>query len=496
MNGSGWRILIANRGEIAGRILETVHRRNDIALSVYSTADTYSPHLKNADESYQLGAAPSHESYLSIERVISAGRAMSADAVHPGYGFLSENPEFARAVESEGWAFVGPTPQQLETMGDKARAIAAAQAVGVPIVPSWRPEGTEGEDQFDRESRQIGFPLLVKAVQGGGGKGMRRVDDPTGLQEAVKESMREAHAAFGDGRVYLERLIEDARHIEVQLVGDGQGGVLLLGDRECSLQRRHQKLIEECPAPGLEDSLRDAIHQSARDLASSQSYRGAGTVEFLLAADGTFYFLEMNTRIQVEHPVTEMVFGVDIVDLQIQVARGEFEVANFHPPSASGWAIEARVNAENPADGFLPAVGTVEHVVWPSGEGIRVDSGIVSGTVVSHHYDSLLAKLIVHRPTRESARTALVEAIDATCIAGVQTSLPLCRDLLDSQRFRDGTLTTTMVEADFSSWTPDLPDQRWRQALIAIARHLGATKQAEPDWPEAFQSLKDWRLGQ
>ena len=495
MSRSQWRILIANRGEIALRILRTVRKRGDLALAVYSTADRNAPHLEYADESFHLGPSPASESYLSIDRVIAAGREMAADAVHPGYGFLSENPAFASAVESEGWTFIGPTVEQLEKMGDKGQAIAIADSAGVPIIPSWRPQEDAGEDAWQENADRIGFPLLIKAVAGGGGKGMRRVDRACDLATNVSIAEREAAAAFGDGRLFLERLVEGARHVEVQLVGDGNGSALLLGDRECSLQRRHQKLIEECPAPGLEISLREEIHQAARALAISQRYRGAGTVEFLLAPDGSFYFLEMNTRLQVEHPVTEMVFGVDLVDLQIQVAQGKTDAIVGPEPSASGCAIELRVNAEDPANDFLPAAGGLEAVIWPENRGIRIDSGIVSGSEVSHHYDPLLAKMIAHRPSREEAREALVEAIDATLVAGVPTSLPLCRDLLESHWFCEGKLNTTLVEEHFHDWTPKHPGERWRLALAAIASHIPATAEGKRSWRPAWESLKDWRLG-
>ncbi|NIJ11864.1 acetyl-CoA carboxylase biotin carboxylase subunit [Saccharomonospora amisosensis] len=433
------RVLVANRGEIAARIIRTCRRLGIEAVLAVSDADTRTLPARLADATVRLGPPPSAASYLDVSAVVSAAVASGAQAVHPGYGFLSENQRLARACADAGIVFVGATPAQLAAVGDKLRARAHAEAAGIPVVPGG--ELTDPADAAELAER-IGFPLLVKAVGGGGGRGMKRVTDPARLLPTVELAMSEAQAAFGDPRVYLERFIASGRHVEVQLLGDGER-VVHLGTRDCSVQRRYQKLIEEAPAPVLDEHLREDMHRAAVRFGQRLGYRGLGTVEFLVdTRRRSFYFLEMNARIQVEHPVTEAVTGIDLVAEQLAVAEGHpLRLAQADVVSR-GHAIECRINAEDYTNGFLPHPGTVSHAEWPVGEGIRVDTHVQAGSQVPPFYDSLLAKLIVHAPTRAAAVQRLRGALARCRVEGVRTTIGLHEAVVADQAFVVGGVDT------------------------------------------------------
>ena len=471
------RILVANRGECATRLIRAFTGLGIETVAVFSDADRDARFVRSATHSFYLGASPANESYLLIDRIIEAGRQTGATAVHPGWGFLSENPDFARAVEAEGWIFIGPTAEHSRDLGDKVTARTLASSAGVPCTPAWSPEPSVAENdeqaQWLDKAHEIGFPVLVKAVSGGGGKGMRIVRDPSELEEALPSARREALASFNDDRVFLEKFVEPARHIEVQVLGDGQGEVAIIGDRECSLQRRHQKLVEEAPAANIRDEVREAMQEAARSLARSVDYRGAGTVEFLLDAPGEhFYFLEMNTRLQVEHPVTEEAFGVDMVQLQWQVASGAGIPEGTDGRSPQAHSIEIRVNAEDPVAGFMPSTGRILDCVWPRGSGVRIDSGVESGSTVTPHYDAMIAKIIVTGSDRKEATQKLVEAIETTAISPLKTSLPLGRDLVLAEKFEACQFYTRSIESDWSDWQlPEVPEE-WAGILATCAQKV------------------------
>ncbi len=434
------RVFIANRGEIALRVIRSCRALGFDTVLAVSAADRDSVAARQAGRAVCVGPARSADSYLNVNALVQAALATGCDAVHPGYGFLSERAPFARACEAAGLVYVGPSPEQIDAVGDKLRARAAAEAADVPVVPGGP---VHGQREAMELAARIGAPLLIKAVGGGGGRGMKRVDDLALLPAAMDMAAGEAGAAFGDARVYLERYVAHGRHVEVQVLGDGRGGVIHLGERDCSVQRRYQKLIEESPAPRLDGDLRAALHAAAVRFAARLEYRGAGTVEFLVDAEhGAFYFLEMNARIQVEHPVTEQVTGVDLVAAQLTIAGGG---ALPLPQSAvrfDGCAIECRVNAEDPAADFRPSPGRVTDAGWPEGEGIRVDTHIAAGSMVPPFYDSLLGKIIAHGATREIARTRLIAALERTHLAGVHTNIAFQRDLLADADFARGGVDT------------------------------------------------------
>jgi acetyl-CoA carboxylase biotin carboxylase subunit len=432
------RILIANRGEIAVRIIRTCRALGIETVLAASEADRDSLPARLATRALCIGPGRSSDSYLKIPTLLQAAKGVNADAIHPGYGFLSERAEFARACEQQGVTFIGPTAQQLDAVGNKLRARAAAIAARVPVVPGGEVSSAGGALALAHE---LGAPLLVKAVGGGGGRGLKRVDDLAALPAALELASAEAGAAFGDARVYLERFVSTGRHVEVQVLGDGAGGVIHLGERDCSVQRRYQKLIEETPAPGLSAALRARLHESAVRFAARLEYRGAGTVEFLVTRD-EFYFLEMNARIQVEHPVTEAVTGIDIVAEQIGIASGLGLSFTQRDVVSRGAAIECRVNAEDPARDFQPSPGTVSEVSWPSGAGIRVDTHIERGARVPPFYDSLLGKVIASGADRAQALDRLAAAIGATRITGVASNLSMHSALLADAEFRRGGVDT------------------------------------------------------
>ena len=437
------RILIANRGEIAVRIIRTCKQLNIETVLAASTADRDSVPAKLADRVVCIGPARPGESYLKVETIVHAALGTNSDAIHPGYGFLSERAALATLCEAEDVIFIGPTAAQIEAVGNKLRARAEAEAANVPVVPG---SAVTSLDEAIAAARVIGAPLLVKAVGGGGGRGMKRVDRLEDLPATLELAVAEAGAAFGDARVYLERYIASGRHVEVQVLGDGNGRVIHLGERDCSTQRRYQKLIEETPAPGLSQTCRDALHAAAIRFAQRLSYRGAGTVEFLVDRETeAFYFLEMNARIQVEHPVTEAVSGVDLIAEQIAIAGGEGLRLAQSAIHLRGCAIECRVNAEDPANDFRPSPGLVREVTWPSHEGIRVDTHIMSGSRVPPFYDSLMAKIIAYAPDRATAVARLRTAIAATRLEGVHTNLPFHETVLADPEFQAGGFDTGFV---------------------------------------------------
>jgi len=437
-------LLIANRGEIAVRVVRAARELGVRTVAVYSEPDRLAPHVLAADEAYPIGPAPSTESYLRVDRILEAARLSGARAIHPGYGFLAERAAFARAVQEAGLVFVGPPADTIAAMGDKTEARRRMRDAGVPIVPGLvAPVGDVGA--ATEAARDIGYPILLKAAAGGGGKGMRAVAEERDLPRAFEAARREAMAAFGDGAIYLERFLERPRHVEIQVLGDGHGNVVHLGERECSIQRRHQKLVEEAPSPVLKPVERAAMGESAVKAAKAVGYVGAGTVEFLFQ-DGEFFFLEMNTRLQVEHPVTELVTGIDIVAWQLRVASGESLDFAQEEVRLVGHAIECRLTSEDPFRGFLPSTGTITELQVPTGPGVRWDGGIHAGFQVGLHYDPLLAKLIVHAPTRGAAIARMARALDELVIAGVDTSTPFHRRLMEEPDFADGVLSIRYLE--------------------------------------------------
>jgi 3-methylcrotonyl-CoA carboxylase alpha subunit len=438
------RLLIANRGEIAVRIARAAREAGIVPLGVFSDADVGAYHLEFMDDAARLGPAPASESYLDIARVVDAAKRLEADAIHPGYGFLAERAPFAQAVEDAGLIFVGPPPAVIAAMGDKAEAKRRARANDVPVVP-----GYDGDDQsperLNREARALGTPLLIKALAGGGGRGMRVVADLAQFSEALESARRESLAAFGDASVLLEKYVARPRHIEFQIVADAHGTTLHLGERECSIQRRHQKIVEEAPSVALTPKLRAEMGAAAIRAAQSVGYVNAGTVEFLLDEKGAYYFLETNARLQVEHPVTELVYGLDLVRMQFAIASGEPLQLKQSDVTPRGWAIEARINAEDPANNYLPSSGTIVRWEPPTGPGVRVDAGVRAGSEVSIYYDSLLAKLIAHGPDRASAAERLAEALETFRIDGIRTNVSLLLGIAREPDFRAGKTTTAYL---------------------------------------------------
>ena len=438
------KILICNRGEIALRIMRSCKELGIECVAVHAAADRHSLHVKYADESVCVGKASSAESYLKVPNLIAAAQITGAEAIHPGYGFLAENADFAATVQDNGFVWIGPDPQTIRRMGDKAAARAAAEAAGVATVPGTGILASEA-DAVEAAER-IGYPVLLKATAGGGGKGMRLAATAAELPRAYATARSEAMAAFGNGGLYLERYLMRPRHVEVQILADGHGTVVHLGERDCSIQRRHQKLIEEAPSPAVDADLREKMGAAAVKLARLVDYRSAGTVEFLLDEDGSFYFMEMNTRIQVEHPITEMITGVDVVREQILAAAGaplDFTQADVR---CQGWAIECRINAEDPARGFLPSGGRITDYHAPGGLGVRVDSHLYTGYVVPPYYDSLLAKIIVHGRDRTEAIARMVRALEESVFEGVATSIPFHLAVMAHPEFRAGKATTRFLE--------------------------------------------------
>ena len=442
-------LLVANRGEIAVRVMRTCRERGIRAVAVYSDADRHALHVRSADDAFHIGAAPSRESYLLSDRIIEAAIRAGADAIHPGYGFLSENADFAEACEAAGLVWVGPPPPAIRAMGDKTAARDLMRPAGVPMVPG-TPGAISDPDAAARVAEEIGYPILVKAAAGGGGKGMRAVATPNELEAALSGAASEATAAFGDGRVYLEKLVVRPRHVEIQVLADAHGGCVHLFERECSVQRRHQKVVEEAPSAVLSPDLRAEMGAAAVAAARACGYVGAGTVEFLLDGDRRFYFLEMNTRLQVEHPVTEWITGIDLVGEQIRIAEGEPLGYAQDDVRMHGHAVECRVYAEDVAGGFLPDPGVLARHRPPSGPGIRVDSGVEEGDEVPIHYDPMIAKVTAWAPTREMALKRMARALAEYDIAGVRTTIPFCRFVVEHSAFRSGDFDTGFVDEHFA----------------------------------------------
>ncbi|HYM15323.1 MAG TPA: biotin carboxylase N-terminal domain-containing protein [Dehalococcoidia bacterium] len=482
------KVLIANRGEIALRIMRTCARMEIDTAAVYSDADRDALHVRRADEALRLGAARASESYLSIAAVVDAARRARADAIHPGYGFLSENPALPEACAAAGVTFIGPPAAAMRLLGDKRAARRLAARHGVAVAPGVDIEASGGSAAADAAA-SIGFPLMVKAAAGGGGRGMRLVASPEGLLEALAGARREAAAAFGDDRLFIERAIVGGRHVEVQVLADAHGHVVHLGERDCSVQRRHQKVVEESPAASVAGELREELGAAALTVARAAAYVNAGTVEFLLDGQGSFYFLEVNTRLQVEHPVTEMVTGLDLVELQLRIAAGEplpfaQEDVRWH-----GHAIECRLCAEDPQRGYLPSSGRVTYFVPPSGDGIRVDGGIESGSLVPPEYDSLVAKLIVHASSRGEAIERCARALDAFAVEGVQTNLGLLTAVMTHPAFAAGTYDLRLLESmPPGAFASSLPDD---VLLAAVAYDVGPFERARDGDP--WHMLGAWR---
>jgi len=477
------KILIANRGEIALRIARTARAMGYRTVAVYSDTDRAMPHAAFADEAVPIGAAPAAESYLAIDKIVAAAKRTGADAIHPGYGFLSENADFAEACSAAGLAFIGPPAAAMRLMGNKAAAKHRMVEAGVPCVPGY--DGEEQTDEaFARAAAKIRFPAMVKAAAGGGGRGMRLVTDAARLAPALAAARAEASKAFGSDELILEKAIAHARHVEIQVFGDRHGNVVHLGERDCSIQRRHQKLIEEAPSPALSPALRRAMGEAAVAACKVVDYIGAGTVEFLLAG-GEFYFLEMNTRLQVEHAVTELIAGLDLVEWQLRVAAGEALPLKQEAIAFHGHAIEARLCAEDPGRDFLPACGKL--LAWkpPSGAGLRVDHGLAPGVVISPYYDSMLAKIIAHGATREEARRRLVAALQDTVALGIATNRDFLVDCLVTPAFVAGEADTGFIEKHFAALKPPQPDLR----MVALAAALMAERTHYDEIP----MLRHWR---
>ncbi|CAL9587497.1 Acetyl-_propionyl-coenzyme A carboxylase alpha chain [Streptomyces sp. enrichment culture] len=482
-------VLVANRGEIAVRVIRTLRSMGVRSVAVFSDADAEARHVREADTAVRIGPAPASESYLSVERLLEAAARAGAQAVHPGYGFLAENAAFARACAEAGLVFIGPPADAIALMGDKIRAKETVREAGVPVVPGGR------DPELAEAARELGAPVLLKPSAGGGGKGMRLVRDLTRLEEEIASARREARASFGDDTLLVERWIDRPRHIEIQVLADGHGNVVHLGERECSLQRRHQKIIEEAPSVLLDEETRSAMGEAAVQAARSCGYRGAGTVEFIVPGNdpSSYYFMEMNTRLQVEHPVTELITGLDLVEWQLRVAAGEPLGFTQQDVRLTGHAVEARICAEDPARGFLPSGGTVLKLREPQGDGVRTDSGLTEGTEVGSLYDPMLSKVIAYGPDRATALRKLRAALAETVTLGVQTNAGFLRRLLAHPAVVSGDMDTGLVEREVEGLVPaDVPEEVYE---AAAAVRLEALKPEPGGWTDPFSVPSGWRLG-
>ncbi|MCP9958907.1 acetyl/propionyl/methylcrotonyl-CoA carboxylase subunit alpha [Streptomyces sudanensis] len=489
-------VLVANRGEIAVRVIRTLRSLGVRSVAVFSDADAGARHVREADTAVRIGPPPAGESYLRVDRLLEAAARTGAQAVHPGYGFLAENAEFARACAEAGLVFIGPPADAIALMGDKIRAKETVRAAGVPVVPGSSGSGLT-DAQLAEAAREIGMPVLLKPSAGGGGKGMRLVRDEAKLADEIAAARREARASFGDDTLLVERWIDRPRHIEIQVLADGHGNVVHLGERECSLQRRHQKIIEEAPSVLLDEATRAAMGEAAVQAARSCGYRGAGTVEFIVPGSdpSQYYFMEMNTRLQVEHPVTELVTGLDLVEWQLRVAAGEELAFRQDDVTLTGHAVEARLCAEDPARGFLPSGGTVLALREPQGEGVRTDSGLSEGTEVSSLYDPMLSKVIVHGPDRATALRKLRAALADTVTLGVPTNAGFLRRLLAHPAVVSGDMDTGLVEREADSLVPDgVPDEVYEAAAAVREEALAARPDAR-GWTDPFSVPSGWRIG-
>ncbi len=494
------KVLIANRGEIAVRLVRGLREMNILSVAVYSDADRASLAVRMADEAAHLGPAPSSESYLRIDKIIDAALRHGAEAIHPGYGFLSENPEFADAVTNAGLTFIGPPAEAIKKMGSKTAARRLAIAAGAPVVP-----GTEAAirsiDQARATAQSLGYPVLLKAAAGGGGKGMRRVDGEEDLESAIRDASSEAAHAFHNDEIYLEKLVVEPRHVEIQILGDHHGHMIHLGERECSIQRRHQKVIEECPSPlmAIDPCLRDRMGAAAVKIARAAGYANAGTMEFLVDRDRNFYFLEMNTRLQVEHPVTELVTGLDLVHWQLKIAAGEPLLIDQNDVRWRGAAIECRVYAEDPENNFLPFPGKITYLSEPSGPGIRLDSGVYQGWQVPYDYDPLLAKLVAWAPDRDAAISRLKRALTEYKVGGIRTNLAFFTDVLNDEAMQRGQLSTAFLEKFFarrrSGTEPRASASGQTLECEAVAAIVAALSEKKPETP-AVNPISKWKWDQ
>jgi acetyl-CoA carboxylase biotin carboxylase subunit len=487
------KILVANRGEIALRVMRSAREMGIKTVAVYSEADRKSPHVRYADEAVCVGPPPSNQSYLLGDKIIEVAKQTGTDAIHPGYGFLSENAAFAKKCEENGIIFIGPTPDAIHTMGDKLEAKRAVRKFNVPMIP-----GTEGSvtdvTEAKRLAQEIGLPVLIKASAGGGGKGMRIVERIEDFEEQMKRAVSEATSAFGDGSVFVEKYATSPRHIEIQILADTQGNIVYLFERECSIQRRHQKVVEEAPSAILTPEKRKAMGEAAVNVARSCNYRGAGTVEFIYDKNGDFFFLEMNTRLQVEHPVTEMITGKDLVKEQIWIAEGKPLSFKQEDLKINGHAIELRVYAENSFDNFMPDTGTLEVYKRPQGNGVRVDDGFEEGMEIPIYYDPMIAKLATHGKDREEAIARMLRAIDEYEIYGVQTTLPFGRFVLEHESFVSGNFNTHFVQNFYKPELIKVGKEDERKVAALVAGHILAKKKAEIAPFEIKDGISKWRI--
>jgi len=474
-------VLVANRGEIAVRVLRSCHERGLHTVAVYSTPDRSAPHVRLADEAYHIGPAEASASYLDQEKIIDVAHRSGADAIHPGYGFLSENADFAEACAEADVHFVGPPPEAIRAMGDKTAARRLMEEAGVPMAPGTT-DAVASTEEGEEIAAEIGYPVLIKAAAGGGGKGMRIVHEPENFAGAMDRAQGEAESSFGDGRVFIEKYIEEPRHIEFQILADHHGNTIHLFERECSIQRRHQKVIEEAPSSVLTPAVRQEMGEAAVAAADSCGYRNAGTVEFLVDKDLNYYFMEMNTRLQVEHPVTEWVTGVDLVAEQLRVAQGEELGYTTDDLSINGHAMESRVYAENPASNFLPDPGPLKRHAAPSGFGVRVDAGVEEGGEVLIHYDPMISKLTTWGRDRTMAIDRMIRALDEYEVAGMSTTIPFCRFAMQHDGFREGDFTTHFVDQEFDPSALELEDPE-RDELVALAATLYYARTQEEEAP-------------
>jgi len=491
------KVLIANRGEIAVRIMRTCKEMGLRTVAVCSEVDARALHVLEADEAVSLGASEPSESYLHIEKILAAAKSTGAEAIHPGYGFLAENPGFAEACEDSGLTFVGPPGRVIRDLGNKTMARRIMTSAGVPVIPGMM-EATEDPERLLQEAGTIGYPLLVKAVAGGGGKGMRVVSEEKAMREACISAMSEAQKAFGDGSLYIEKHLQTPRHVEFQILADQHSRVVHLFERECSIQRRHQKIIEETPSPVMTPSLREAMGRAALSAAKAAGYVNAGTVEFLLDRSGKFYFLEVNTRLQVEHPITELTTGLDLVREQLHIAAGDLLRFRQEDLFQRGHAIECRVYAEDPENSFFPSPGVVLLHREPAGPGIRNDCGIYEGFRVPVEYDPIIGKVIAYGETREDSRRRMIRALENYAILGIRTTIPYLIDILKSPEFAAGDLSTDFIERHFQGWRQSM--EYADRARIAYVLHdltssiKSSTQQKAHGWPTPWETLGDWRL--
>jgi propionyl-CoA carboxylase alpha chain len=482
------KILIANRGEIACRVIRTARRMGIATVAVYSEADAEGLHVREADEAVAIGPPPAAESYLKIERIVAACQQTGAEAVHPGYGFLSERPGFAAALAEAGITFIGPTPDAIAAMGDKIESKKLAATAGVSTVPGYLGVIADTQEAA-RIATDIGYPVMIKASAGGGGKGMRIAHNDSELREGFGSAQHEAKSSFGDDRVFLEKYIEEPRHIEIQVLGDAHGNIVHLGERECSIQRRHQKVIEESPSPFLDEATRAAMGAQAVALAKAVGYRSAGTVEFIVDRNKNFYFLEMNTRLQVEHPVTEMVTGLDLVEWMIRVAAGEKLPFRQKDVAQTGWAIEARVYAEDPTRNFLPSIGRLVRYIAPSGDGIRIDTGVYEGADISVYYDPMIAKLCAFGAGREQAIERLRGALDGFYVAGLRHNIAFLAAIIGKQRFVDGRLSTNFIADEFPEGFAPPAEFVDADRILLVAAAIAERRLAESEDGQAAGDL-------